>query len=77
MTWLVNQHGVGERRAGEAMQIQRPSDRYFGRQEEQEYQCQRVDESVIGDWTFTLPERSVATGLTLRLESPQPNGFKS
>jgi transposase InsO family protein len=44
VTYLVNQYGVGERRACQAMQIQRSSYRYVGRQEEQGYQYQRVAE---------------------------------
>ena len=44
VTWLVNQYGVSERRACQAMQIQRSSYQYVGRQEEQGYRYQRVVE---------------------------------
>ncbi len=44
VTWLVNQYKVSERRACQAMQIQRSSYRYVGRQEEQGHHYQRVVE---------------------------------
>jgi transposase InsO family protein len=42
VTWLVNQYGVSERRACQAMQIHRSSYRYVGKQEEHGDRYQRV-----------------------------------
>ena len=42
MTYLVSQYTVGERRACQAMQIQRSSYRYVGQQEEHSDRYQRV-----------------------------------